>query len=361
VTDTDRVRHPRAAALEHDQHQRLPHPRGRLDAVQELAFTIADGMAYVRGASRAAARRRLRAAALLLLQQPQRLLRGDRQVPRGAAHLGKLEMRERFGAENERSWLDALPHPDRRRLAHRAAAAEQPRPASRSRRWRRARRHAVAAHRCIRRGLALPSEEAAMLALRSSRSSPRRAAWRTPSTRWAAPTSSRAVSITLLSHEFGNEVLSREVLLRYVPVFVAMLVWLTRILFIGAFSVAGEDVLGMVRENKDGIQQGTKTQPAALPPRPATAPASSRPPAAVQAKPAAARNAPPIKPAPTYEPLDEPQVGRNGTPSPASGPKTNGTAMPSRPQSRIRQRPPMPGAATRPTPSGLQAQPKNRT
>jgi hypothetical protein len=170
-----------------------------------------------------------------------------------------------------------------------------------------------------------------------------------------------AVSITLLSHEFGNEVLSREVLLRYVPVFVAMLVWLTRILFIGAFSVAGEDVLGMVRENKDGIQQGTKTQPAALPPRPATAPASSRPPAAVQAKPAAARNAPPIKPAPTYEPLDEPQVGRNGTPSPASGPKTNGTAMPSRPQSRIRQRPPMPGAATRPTPSGLQAQPKNRT
>ena len=42
------------------------------------------------------------------------------------------------------------------------------------------------------------------------------------------------VLLTLLGHEFGNEVLSREMLLRYVPIFVAMLVWLTRILFIGA-------------------------------------------------------------------------------------------------------------------------------
>ncbi len=49
-----------------------------------------------------------------------------------------------------------------------------------------------------------------------------------------------AISLTLLSHEFGNEVLSREQLLRWVPFFVATLVWLTRILFIGAISVAGE-------------------------------------------------------------------------------------------------------------------------
>jgi len=57
-----------------------------------------------------------------------------------------------------------------------------------------------------------------------------------------------AISLTLLSHEFGNEVLSREQLLRWVPFFVATLVWLTRILFIGAFSVAGEyifDVRGL--------------------------------------------------------------------------------------------------------------------
>jgi hypothetical protein len=51
-----------------------------------------------------------------------------------------------------------------------------------------------------------------------------------------------AVSLTLLSHEFGNEVLSRDQLLQIVPIFVAALVWLTRILFIGALSVTGEQL-----------------------------------------------------------------------------------------------------------------------
>ncbi len=67
-----------------------------------------------------------------------------------------------------------------------------------------------------------------------------------------------AVSLTLLSHDFGNEVLSREVLLRYVPVFVAVLVWLTRILFIGALSVAGESLF-----NGDVAQQ-TEQRPERL-------------------------------------------------------------------------------------------------
>jgi hypothetical protein len=48
-----------------------------------------------------------------------------------------------------------------------------------------------------------------------------------------------AVSLVLLDHNMGNEVLSREQLLTGVPIFVAVMVWLTRILFIGAFAVAG--------------------------------------------------------------------------------------------------------------------------
>lgn len=52
-----------------------------------------------------------------------------------------------------------------------------------------------------------------------------------------------AVSLTLLNSQIGNEILSREEMLRYVPVFVAALVWLTRILFIGALSVTGERLL----------------------------------------------------------------------------------------------------------------------
>ncbi len=48
-----------------------------------------------------------------------------------------------------------------------------------------------------------------------------------------------AVSLTLLNHDLGNEILSRQQLVEIVPAFVAVLVWLTRILFIGAFTVAG--------------------------------------------------------------------------------------------------------------------------
>lgn len=61
-----------------------------------------------------------------------------------------------------------------------------------------------------------------------------------------------AISLTLLSHEFGNEVLSREQLLRWVPFFVATLVWLTRILFIGAISVAGEYMFALPTRGKQG-------------------------------------------------------------------------------------------------------------
>jgi len=49
-----------------------------------------------------------------------------------------------------------------------------------------------------------------------------------------------AVSLVLLNHNFGNEVLNRQQLLEYVPIFVAILVWLTRILFIGAFAMTGD-------------------------------------------------------------------------------------------------------------------------
>jgi hypothetical protein len=49
------------------------------------------------------------------------------------------------------------------------------------------------------------------------------------------------VSIALLTHNsLGNEILSREQLLATVPVFVAVLVWLIRILMIGTFSMMGE-------------------------------------------------------------------------------------------------------------------------
>ncbi len=175
-----------------------------------------------------------------------------------------------------------------------------------------------------------------------------------------------AVSLTLLSHEFGNEVLGREMLLKYVPIFVAMLVWLTRILFIGAFSVAGEDVLDLGRspnEKKAEARAQPAAQPAraaqspnAVPPKPVNQPAANRPAANRPAPRTAAQNQPvaplPSAPAVTYEPVDDAIIG------PAQAPKTNGPA-PSR-TSRIQQRPPMPGNGVGRAPGNLHASSSNK-
>jgi len=49
------------------------------------------------------------------------------------------------------------------------------------------------------------------------------------------------VSIAILQHStLGNDVIPRDTLLRTVPVFVAIMVWLSRVLIIGTFSVGGE-------------------------------------------------------------------------------------------------------------------------
>ncbi len=49
------------------------------------------------------------------------------------------------------------------------------------------------------------------------------------------------VTIAILSHtSLGGSVLSQETLIKVVPVFVAIMVWVIRVLIIGSFSVAGE-------------------------------------------------------------------------------------------------------------------------
>ncbi|KAA3648823.1 MAG: hypothetical protein DWQ07_01100 [Chloroflexi bacterium] len=59
------------------------------------------------------------------------------------------------------------------------------------------------------------------------------------------------VSIALLSHvSLGSGVIDQATLLRVVPVFVALMVWTTRILIIGTFSVAGERLFSQASEQK---------------------------------------------------------------------------------------------------------------
>lgn len=131
-----------------------------------------------------------------------------------------------------------------------------------------------------------------------------------------------AVSLTLLNHDFGNEVLSREQLLNYVPIFVAVLVWLTRILFIGAFTVAGDHIFELSSDASARVP--AKQAPAS---RPAVARPSTRP--AVRPVPQAA--------APVTE---EPPTQVNPRPAYVGNGANN------RP-SRVRQRPPMPNGVRR--------------
>jgi hypothetical protein len=76
------------------------------------------------------------------------------------------------------------------------------------------------------------------------------------------------VSIALLNHEsLGNAVVSGESLLRVVPIFVAVLVWLIRVLIIGTFSIAGDRLFSqaerdIVRSNGYRTNRSLTNQPA---------------------------------------------------------------------------------------------------
>ncbi len=162
-----------------------------------------------------------------------------------------------------------------------------------------------------------------------------------------------AVSLTLLEGNFGNEVLSREQLLLYVPIFVAALVWLTRILFIGAFSVAGDHIFDF--HGTSQATQSVKAKPA--PKRKAvTSNVPRKKPAPVAAAPksraykpapkpqARTLSASPQQPEITYEDIDTAVM--------AAPPQSH---MPQQaPASRVRQRPPRPNVTRRSPMSGVQ-------
>lgn len=128
-----------------------------------------------------------------------------------------------------------------------------------------------------------------------------------------------AVSLTLLQRPLGaNEVLTQDQLLTFVPVFVAVLVWLTRILFIGSLSMAGEQVMTAARVESGAANQrggNTAVSPTNATPRPTT---RNRPPAPA-----------PMRAAPRHEPVREAP--------PAAPPPTS---------NRVRQRPPLAGGPT---------------
>ena len=131
---------------------RLPHPRGRLDG---------------RAGARVHPRRRLRLRRAGPVARPRRRRRSrpacrfffDAHLDffeeiakfRAARRIWARWMRDVYGATDRQGPVAAVPHPDRRGLAHRPAAVQQRRPHRRRGARRRARRHQLAAHQRPRR------------------------------------------------------------------------------------------------------------------------------------------------------------------------------------------------------------------
>lgn len=120
------------------------------------------------------------------------------------------------------------------------------------------------------------------------------------------------VSIAILNHNsLGNEVLGRETLLKVVPIFVAVMVWLIRILIIGTFSVAGERLFSQSdrRTHRSTNSRQSTSRPMSMP---RTAPQVSA--ATFRPAPKTTTQSPPpnyFRPEPTYHPMSMSGSGPN--------------------------------------------------
>jgi hypothetical protein len=101
------------------------------------------------------------------------------------------------------------------------------------------------------------------------------------------------VSVATANHiAAGSAIIGRETLVNVVPVFVAVMVWVIRILIIGTFSVAGERIFSVAADDRYAPKTNARPQqrPAMPEPRPVLTP---RP----QPRPVLARSEP------TYHPV----------------------------------------------------------
>ena len=125
-------------------------------AAQELAFTLADGFTYVEWGLERGLHVDEFAPRLSFFFNAHLDFFEEIAKYRAARRIWARELRDRYGAKDPRSMMHALPLPDRRRLADRAAARGEHRPHGDRGARRRDRRHAVAAHELVRRGAGAP-------------------------------------------------------------------------------------------------------------------------------------------------------------------------------------------------------------
>jgi hypothetical protein len=69
------------------------------------------------------------------------------------------------------------------------------------------------------------------------------------------------VSIAILNHQtLGNAVVARETLLNVVPIFIAIMVWLIRVLIIGTISMAGDRLFSQAKGSQSRSPRQTRRQ-----------------------------------------------------------------------------------------------------
>ena len=129
------------------------------------------------------------------------------------------------------------------------------------------------------------------------------------------------VSIAILNHQtLGNAVIPRETLIKVVPIFVAVMIWLIRVLIIGTISMAGERLFNQDRAPSSNRRAHTsnssgrsKRKASPFTRRPAPTP---RPVQARSSQPAPKRNSRslPQAPEPTYHSVSFSDTGSNQTP-----------------------------------------------
>lgn len=129
------------------------------------------------------------------------------------------------------------------------------------------------------------------------------------------------VSLAILNHQsLGSTVIARDTMLRAVPIFVAVLVWLIRVLIIGTFSVAGDRLFSQT-DRRFAVRRETQvrslnSRPVSTSPSPSPRPAASSSTApAFRPAPKPANQPEPTfsRPEPTYHPvsMSPPQSGNN--------------------------------------------------
>ena len=152
VTDVFEFACPRAPQVEHDQHLRLPHARGRGDGRPGARVHARRRDRLRRGGRRPRpGRGRLRAPPVVLLRRLVRAVRGGRQVPGGPPDVGPDHARP--VRRIERPFDDVpVPHADGRVLADRPVDRQQRGPDDDPGARGRARRHPEPAHELARRG-----------------------------------------------------------------------------------------------------------------------------------------------------------------------------------------------------------------